>query len=91
MSRDLLAEHCTAPGCASGYVTLWVDGMKQITRCVVCVGTTRRIRGTHDPRSAIDFEEPTQLETSLRELVRKHPNDSDLGAALRALLNSPSP
>jgi hypothetical protein len=53
MSRDLLAEHCDAPGCVNGYVK-WPDSF--LHKCVVCHGTTRRIRGTHDARSAIDYE-----------------------------------
>jgi hypothetical protein len=92
MSRDLLAEHCDAPGCVNGSVATYTPDGDRVSRvCRDCAGTTRRIRGTHDARSAIDYE--PQPDTAPRfvarvvALVARHPNDADLGAAVRALLD----
>lgn len=130
-SAEYLLEHCQAPGCANGLVKR-LDGT--VGLCALCNGSTRRLRHTHDPRSAIDFEEvppgqdagkatvgasglpsavmraapevaePISPETlhvaqygaspfyaalpvqaRLAELVAAHPNDADLGAAVREL------
>jgi hypothetical protein len=49
-SRTHLYEHCDS--CSQGVVN--VGG--QLAICRACGGSTRRLRGTHDARSAIDFD-----------------------------------
>jgi hypothetical protein len=58
--RDELLEHCDAPGCANGVII--GKGGVFVAYCSACRGSTRRRRGPHDPRSAIDYE-PTSPES----------------------------
>jgi hypothetical protein len=56
-----LLEHCH---CTDGMVRRGAH----LEICRDCYGSQRRLRGTHDPRSAIDFdpnEKPTPIEKAL--------------------------
>lgn len=82
--RIELFEHCRAPGCVQGIVS--VNG--QLQRCGACVDGRVR-RGTHDPASAIDAEPEAARWlrwTDVAELAAKLPNDAELGQAIRALI-----
>lgn len=100
--RTELYESCD---CAAAGGMVQVDG--QLRLCALCGGSTRRLRRTHDPRSAIDsdialrvvaketeetafglspFYAALPLTKRLTDLVAAHPNDADLGAAVRALV-----
>jgi hypothetical protein len=82
--RTHLEETCRH--CVNG-LRMGLDGV--VRTCGECNGTTRHRRGLHDAESAVDYEPASRVAVRyglLRELEARHPNDADLGAAVRALL-----
>jgi hypothetical protein len=84
-SRTHLQEHCGR--CAQG-IARRDDGTLGL--CIACNGSGRVTRHTHDPRSSIDYEPAPdtapRFVARIAALAERHPNDADLGAAVRALL-----
>jgi hypothetical protein len=68
-SRTHLVEHCGR--CTDGVI--YVDGVP--VACGDCNGTTRRRRGTHDPRSSIDYDPNEHAETC----ATRYPRGPGLG------------
>jgi hypothetical protein len=80
-----LFENCRH--CVNG-LRMGLDGFTR--DCGECGGTARRRRGTHDAESSIDYEPAPntapRFVARIAALAERHPNDADLGAAVRALL-----
>jgi hypothetical protein len=83
--RAELFENCRH--CVNG-LRMGLDGV--VRTCGECNGTTRRLRGLHDAESSLDYEPAPntapRFVARIVALAARHPNDAELGAAIRALL-----
>ena len=81
-ARTHLIEHC---GCTDGMVRRGAF----LEICRDCKGTQRRLRGTHDPRSSIDFDpNASPLDDVVIGLASKLERARELARVLRDPTNS---